>query len=154
MPRTRLTAKQQAFADFHEDIGNKETFGNGYESAKQAGYKGNDNTLRAIASENLTKLAIIAYVDDKRLKRQEKGEHNYDAAMLKLSKLAGYLKKLVKTGNIQAVTAALAIIREESEISGLHKNRFVDETEDKVSMTEREKSEAKRIASIRLKQGA
>lgn len=44
-----LTPKQRAFV-----IAYRET-GNGVESARRAGYDGNDNTLRNVASENLTK---------------------------------------------------------------------------------------------------
>jgi len=39
---------------------------NGFEAAKEAKYKGNDNTLRAIASENLTKPNIKQAIDEQR----------------------------------------------------------------------------------------
>jgi hypothetical protein len=47
----KLTAKQQLFCEFY--IG--EANGNATESARLAGYKGSDETLRAIGSQNLTK---------------------------------------------------------------------------------------------------
>jgi len=50
----KLTAKQQLFCEFY--IG--EANGNATESARLAGYKGSDETLRAIGSQNLTKLNI------------------------------------------------------------------------------------------------
>ena len=55
--KPRLTGLQQAFvAEYMRSL-------NGYRSAKFAGYKGNDATLRSIASENLTKPNIRAEID-------------------------------------------------------------------------------------------
>lgn len=51
----RLTELQLRFINFYKG----ECAGNGYLSALKAGYKGSDATLRAIASENLTKPNII-----------------------------------------------------------------------------------------------
>lgn len=53
-----LTVKQTAFIAAY--IG--ECHGNGVQSARKAGYAGNDATLRAIASENLTKPNVAATV--------------------------------------------------------------------------------------------
>jgi hypothetical protein len=50
----KLTAKQQLFCEFYLGAAN----GNATEAARLAGYKGSDETLRAIASQNLTKLNI------------------------------------------------------------------------------------------------
>jgi phage terminase small subunit len=47
----KLTAKQQLFCEFYIGAAN----GNATESARLAGYKGSDETLRAIGSQNLTK---------------------------------------------------------------------------------------------------
>ncbi len=55
----KLTSKQQAFIEFYADPQSK-SFNNGVESARRANYKGNDRTLAAIASENLTKPNIIS----------------------------------------------------------------------------------------------
>ena len=55
--KPRLTGRQKAFiAEYMRTL-------NGYRSAKFAGYKGNDATLRSIASENLTKPNIRAEID-------------------------------------------------------------------------------------------
>lgn len=48
-----LTPKQRAFV-----IAYRRT-GVGIDAAREAGYEGNDNTLRAVASENLTKPNIV-----------------------------------------------------------------------------------------------
>lgn len=55
----KLTEKQKRFADYYIETGNAT------ESARRAGYKGNN--LNRVASENLSKLDIRQYID-KRLK--------------------------------------------------------------------------------------
>ena len=50
----KLTAKQQLFCEFYIGAAN----GNATEAARLAGYKGSDETIRAIGSQNLTKLNI------------------------------------------------------------------------------------------------
>lgn len=56
-----LTYKQYVFAN------NYIKSGNGLQSARLAGYRGNQNTLGTMANENLHKPAIIKYIDDVRL---------------------------------------------------------------------------------------
>lgn len=59
-----LTEKQKRFADYYIETGN------GVEAAKKAGYKGKN--LNKIASENLTKLDIKNYIDEKLKELEEK----------------------------------------------------------------------------------
>ena len=54
---TKLTEKQKRFADYFIETGN------GTEAAKKAGYKGKN--LNRIAAENLSKLDIKNYIDEK-----------------------------------------------------------------------------------------
>lgn len=54
---TKLTEKQKRFADYYIETGN------GTEAAKKAGYKGKN--LNRIAAENLSKLDIKNYIDEK-----------------------------------------------------------------------------------------
>ena len=54
---TKLTEKQKRFADYYIETGN------GTEAAKKAGYKGKN--LNRIATENLSKLDIKNYIDEK-----------------------------------------------------------------------------------------
>ena len=56
-----LTYKQYVFGN------NYIKSGNGLQSARLAGYRGNQNTLGTMANENLHKPAIIKYIDDMRL---------------------------------------------------------------------------------------
>ena len=54
----KLTPKQKAFADYYIELGNAT------EAANKAGYKGNN--LNRIASENLSKLDIKQYIEERR----------------------------------------------------------------------------------------
>jgi phage terminase small subunit len=56
-----LTLLQQRFVN--AIIAQGEEHRNGKEAARIAGYKGDDNTLTAIASQNLSKLNIIAAIE-------------------------------------------------------------------------------------------
>ncbi|EGT4142059.1 terminase small subunit [Clostridium perfringens] len=53
----KLTPKQKAFAEYYIETGNAT------EAARKAGYKGKN--LNRIASENLSKLDIKSYIDEK-----------------------------------------------------------------------------------------
>lgn len=48
--------------------------GNGARAAREAGYSGSDETIRAIASENLTKPNVSRYIQEHQAKRLEKLE--------------------------------------------------------------------------------
>ena len=52
-----LTPKQKAFADYYIELGNAT------EAARRAGYKGKN--LNRIASENLSKLDIKQYIEER-----------------------------------------------------------------------------------------
>lgn len=52
----KLTIKQRLFVDAYL------THRNGVRAAREAGYQGNDNTLRVVAQENLTKPAITSLI--------------------------------------------------------------------------------------------
>lgn len=56
-PRAALTLKQDRFCQAYVANG-----GNGTEAARTAGYKGSDNTLRVVASENLTKPNVKSFL--------------------------------------------------------------------------------------------
>ncbi|WP_206427357.1 terminase small subunit [Clostridium rectalis] len=53
----KLTPRQKAFCDYYIQTGI------GSEAARRAGYKGNN--LDVIAAQNLTKLSIVRYLEDK-----------------------------------------------------------------------------------------
>lgn len=75
-----LTHKQKSFADNYIE------HRNGQLAAKLAGYDGDDNTLRAIASENLTKPNILAYIKA----RLEERHLTPDRVLAELGDVAAY----------------------------------------------------------------
>lgn len=58
----KLTFKQTAFIKYYMETGN------GTEACRQAGYKGNDQTLAVVANQNLSKLYILDAIGE--LKKQ------------------------------------------------------------------------------------
>lgn len=58
----KMTLKQQAFCDYYIETGNAT------EAAKKAGYKGRN--LNRVASENLTKLDIRNYIDERMAEKE------------------------------------------------------------------------------------
>jgi len=63
--KTNLTAKQKRFVEFYD--------GNGTETARKAGYKGNDNTLNQVAIENLRKPMILEAIEKRESERLSEG---------------------------------------------------------------------------------
>ena len=61
---SKLTPKQKAFADYYIETGNAT------EAARKAGYKGKN--LNRIASENLSKVDINQYIDQRLAKIEDK----------------------------------------------------------------------------------
>ena len=57
----KLTVKQKRFAQFYD--------GNGVQACRDAGYKGSDNTLAAVARENLRKPHIRAAIEAREQKK-------------------------------------------------------------------------------------
>ena len=68
----KLTPKQQLFVSEYLKTGNAT------EAARKAGYKGNEETLRSIGKENLTKPPIKRAIDEKNQKRNERLELEED----------------------------------------------------------------------------
>lgn len=57
----KLTTKQKRFSEFFD--------GNGVQACRDAGYKGNDQTLAVVAKENLRKPHIRAAIDAREQKK-------------------------------------------------------------------------------------
>lgn len=148
-----LTLKQNAFTQYLTDSSNKTTYNNGLESARAAGYKGNDNTLTVIASQNLTKLNVKQAIADIEAERQVKNKNNQEQATFELERRIGYLEQKAKEGNVQAIQAQTSLFRELNEVRGLHKQRIIDETDQQRELTASEKAESDLYTAWRLKQG-
>ena len=64
MDKNKLTTKQQRFVDFYD--------GNATEACRKAGYKGSENTLKSVASKNMTKHDIISAIESRERLSKEK----------------------------------------------------------------------------------
>lgn len=142
-----LTGKQAAFCQ--EYIIDH----NGKEAAIRAGYS--KNGAKVIGCNLLTHINCKAEIDRLTAQRQAKAGHNYNIAVNKL--LADYenLKDKAATGDIQAIQARTAIIRELNDISGLHKQVIRQEIA-APALTEAEKAalpDAAHTYKLRLAKG-
>lgn len=127
----KLTPKQKAFCDYYIETGNAT------EAAKRAGYKGNN--LNRIASENLSKLDLKAYIDermaqieDKRIAKgeevlqyltkvmrgEEKDQFGLDASLQDRTKAAELLGKRYR------------LFVENVKLEGIQQVQIVDDIED------------------------
>ena len=77
-----LTDKQMAFCRWYvSGVVNL----NATEAARRAGYKGNDNTLRSVGGENLTKPAIRAEIDKRLAKAMSGADVTVEHVLRRLS---------------------------------------------------------------------
>ncbi len=142
MADKKLTGKQKSFAEYYTDFSNKQTYNNGQESARAANYKGNDDTLKAVACENLTKPYIKAYIADIEAKRREKMEYNQVHSRQLLE------KQLTKADKSDDVMAAIAAIRELNTIFALRKDNLNVTSDRQRVLDEIQTAEAHRLAII------
>ncbi|NFO71987.1 terminase small subunit [Clostridium botulinum] len=134
----KLTPKQKAFADYYIETGNAT------EAAKKAGYKGKN--LNRIASENLSKLDIKNYIDE-RMKQLE------NKRIAKANEVLQYLTRVIRgeeteevvvTENIGDFMSEAKTIKKEigakdrikaAELLGKRYRLFVDKVEADVNQT-------------------
>ncbi|HDR7211292.1 terminase small subunit [Bacillus cytotoxicus] len=87
----KLTPKQQAFCDYYIETGNAT------EAARKAGYKGRN--LNRIASENLSKLVIQQYIEERMAKKDEERVASQDEILEFLTKvMRGEMTEQVPVG--------------------------------------------------------
>lgn len=87
-------------------------------------------------------------------KNKAKIEHNYQIAISELNQVIANLKPKAESGDTQANQALTQAIREKNAIAGLHKQEIKHTTDDQQrKLNAKEQAEAKRLASIRLRQG-
>ena len=142
-----MTDKQKIFIDEYVVNGQNAT------QAYKKAYPGCNGGWDRLGPRLMRNDVIKAAVKVKMAELKEKIGHNYEIAVEMLRKRLGWLNVMAEKGNVQAIQAQTAIIRELNDITGLHKQIIVDTREQKV-LDEAQKAEAKRIASIRLHQGA
>ncbi len=117
----KLTPKQRAFADYYIETGNAT------EAARRAGYKGKN--INRIASENLSKLDIKQYIDE-RLSKIE------DARIAKGEEVLQYLTRVMRGEEKDqfGLDASLQDRTKAAELLGKRYRLFVDKVEQKVDV--------------------
>ena len=118
---------------------------NGTEAARQAGYKGNDVTLGAVAYENLNKPHIKQAIDEHRAKIEAETEYTIKQWLVD----ALIARKAALTARQYSAVAA------SDRLLGQYLGAFELDNKQKteqVELSEKQAIEAKRIASIRLKE--
>ncbi len=139
----RLSEKQALFSKYMFTLGSK-TFGNGVKSAILAKYKGNNATLRAIASENLTKANVIAEKQRIQAETEQKLDLSRESQHEKLKEAFD----IAKTGkNAAAMTSA---IREQNEMLGYHRDKAPN-TEREAARLARMTDEERKLAELAAK---
>lgn len=117
----KLTPKQRAFADYYIEIGNAT------EAARRAGYKGKN--LNRIASDNLSKLDIKQYIDERLAKIE-------DERIAKGEEVLQYLTRVMRGEEKDqfGLDASLQDRTKAAELLGKRYRLFVDKTEQKVDV--------------------
>lgn len=117
----KLTPKQRAFADYYIETGNAT------EAARRAGYKGKN--INRIASENLSKLDIKQYIDERLAKIE-------DERIAKGEEVLEYLTKVMRGEEKDqfGLDASLQDRTKAAELLGKRYRLFVDKVEQKVDV--------------------
>ncbi|EJT5912997.1 terminase small subunit [Clostridium perfringens] len=128
----RLTPKQKAFAEYYIETGNAT------ESARKAGYKGKN--LNRIASENLSKLDIKSYIDEKMKELESKRIAKAEEVLEYLTRVlrGEETEQVVVTENIGDFMSEAKVVDKEisakdkikaAELLGKRYRLFVDKVE-------------------------
>ncbi|WP_338627575.1 terminase small subunit [Clostridium baratii] len=128
----KLTPKQKAFAEYYIETGNAT------ESARKAGYKGKN--LNRIASENLSKLDIKNYIDEKMKELEDQRIAKADEVLKYLTRVirGEETEQVVVTENIGDFMSEARVINKElsakdkikaAELLGKRYRLFVDKVE-------------------------
>ncbi|AIY84559.1 terminase small subunit [Clostridium baratii str. Sullivan] len=128
----KLTPKQKAFAEYYIETGNAT------EAARKAGYKGKN--LNRIASENLSKLDIKNYIDEKMKELEDKRIAKADEVLKYLTRVirGEETEQVVVTENIGDFMSEARVINKElsakdkikaAELLGKRYRLFVDKVE-------------------------
>ena len=103
--KQKLTPKQQRFVSEYLKTGNAT------EAAKAAGYKGNNNTLRVVGAENLTKPNVIEAIEKRNAKRNERFELEEDYELRMLHQISEECWAVKDYQNANAALKIMAQIR-------------------------------------------
>ncbi len=120
MDEKPLTAKQASFCFAYTNVADKTTFNNGVESARYAGYKGNDATLNAVASENLRKPMIAAEIGRIRAEEQARTDVTREEIVKELRKLSGLDTGATKLNNNERIRALEILAKHKAMLTDVH----------------------------------
>lgn len=134
----KLTPKQKAFADYYIETCNAT------EAARKAGYKGNN--LNRIASENLSKLDIKNYIDEKMKELEDQRIAKADEVLKYLTRVirGEETEQVVITENIGDFMSEARVVNKElsakdkikaAELLGKRYRLFTDKIEANVTET-------------------
>ena len=134
----KLTPKQKAFAEYYIETGNAT------ESARKAGYKGKN--LNRIASENLSKLDIKSYIDEKMKELESKRIAKAEEVLEYLTRVlrGEETEQVVVTENIGDFMSEAKVIDKEisakdkikaAELLGKRYRLFTDKIEANINQT-------------------
>lgn len=132
----KLTPKQKAFAEYYIEIGNAT------EAARKAGYKGKN--LNRIASENLSKLDIKNYIDEKMKELEDQRIAKADEVLKYLTRVirGEETEQVVVTENIGDFMSEARVINKElsakdkikaAELLGKRYRLFVDKVDTNIN---------------------
>ena len=132
----KLTPKQKAFADYYIETGNAT------EAARKAGYKGKN--LNRIASENLSKLDIKNYIDEKMKELEDQRIAKADEVLKYLTRVirGEETEQVVVTENIGDFMSEARVINKElsakdkikaAELLGKRYRLFVDKVDTNIN---------------------
>ena len=123
MEDIKLTPRQKAFADYYIELGNAT------EAARRAGYNGPN--LNRIASENLTKLDIKQYIDERLDKIENKRIADAEEVLQYLTKVMRGEEK-----DQLGLDAALQDRTKAAELLGKRYRLFTEKTELKADVNQ------------------
>lgn len=132
----KLTPKQKAFAEYYIETGNAT------EAARKAGYKGKN--LNRIASENLSKLDIKNYIDEKMKELEDQRIAKADEVLKYLTRVirGEETEQVVVTENIGDFMSEARVINKElsakdkikaAELLGKRYRLFVDKVDTNIN---------------------
>lgn len=134
----KLTPKQKAFAEHYIETGNAT------EAARKAGYKGKN--LNRIASENLSKLDIKNYIDEKMKELEDQRIAKADEVLKYLTRVirGEETEQVVVTENIGDFMSEARVVSKElsakdkikaAELLGKRYRLFVDKIENNTNLS-------------------
>ncbi len=137
-----LSDKQQAFVNEYVRNGHNAT------QAYKTAYPNSKGEWDKLGPRLRVKEGIKQAIAEIEAVQAVKQEHDREIAIALLLADHKHLAKAAKAGNIPAIQARTAIVRELDTISGLNKHILIDETEQSRPLTDTDRAELKRLALI------